>query len=94
MNRNGAKIGMENDKYVDKDRTLIVAIRWRRSDDISTITDGEVEVEASFSHQRNAALLRSRSRGNVVRLVELCFSCVHQEKECKRFIGYLLAQVS
>jgi hypothetical protein len=66
LKRNGAKIGAENDRYVDEDGTLIAAIRWRRSDDITTVIDGEAEVEAPFSRQRTAALLRSRSRGNIL----------------------------
>jgi hypothetical protein len=59
LKRNGAEIGVENDRYVDEDGTLIAAIRWRRSDDISTVTNGEAEAEVPFSSQRTAALLRS-----------------------------------
>jgi hypothetical protein len=64
LKTNGIEIGAENDRYVDEDGTLIAAIRWRRSDDISTVIDGEAKAEAPFSRQRSAALLRSRSRGN------------------------------
>jgi hypothetical protein len=66
LKRNGAEIGVENDRYADEDRTLIAAIRWRKSDGISTVTDGEAEAKAPFSRQRNVALLRSRSRGNAM----------------------------
>jgi hypothetical protein len=72
LKRNGAEIGAENNRYADKNGTLITTIRWRRSDDISTVIDGEAEAEvpfsrqALFSHQRTVALLRSWSRGNAI----------------------------